>query len=82
MCHKFNEDAGIKKCNPIKRCVSLKKKRFENDLFDLDLAYITYKVIAMGYPSTGYESIYRNSRSDVISFMTSYHPTHYKIYNL
>ena len=62
--------------------VSKKKKRFQNDLFDLDLAYITKRVIAMGFPSIGTESLYRNSRDQVISFMNSYHPTHYKIYNL
>jgi phosphatidylinositol-3,4,5-trisphosphate 3-phosphatase/dual-specificity protein phosphatase PTEN len=58
----FTEGSSIKKSNFMKRCVSLKKKRFENDLFDLDLAYISKKVIAMGYPSIGYESMYRNSR--------------------
>ena len=82
MDHKFIEKASNKKSNCLKRAVSLKKRRFENDLFDLDLAYISKKVIAMGYPSIGAESIYRNSRKDIISFMTSYHPTHYKIYNL
>eukprot|EP00964_Phaeocystis_antarctica_P140939 scaffold105867_cov60-Phaeocystis_antarctica.AAC.4 len=44
----------------IKRLVSKKKLRFTKDGFDLDLSYITPRLIAMGYPSTGAESFYRN----------------------
>ena len=36
----------------------------------------------MGFPSKGLESVYRNSREDTLSFMNTYHPTHYRIYNL
>lgn len=79
--HHFNPNKKASK-SFIKTCVSRKKKRFTNDKFDLDLAYITKRIIAMGFPSTGMESIYRNSRNDVISFLTTYHPTHYKVYNL
>lgn len=79
----FFEDSGSKHSSGwLKSCVSRKKKRFKNDLFDLDLAYITKRVIAMGFPSKGLESFYRNSRDDTLSFMNSYHPTHYRIYNL
>ena len=46
--------------NLIKHLVSKNKNRINNDNFDLDLSYITEHMIAMGYPSTGCESIYRN----------------------
>lgn len=45
--------------------VSGKKRRFTEDSFDLDLTYVTPKLIAMGYPSSGVEGQYRNSESEV-----------------
>jgi len=66
----------------LKGYVSLKKKRLIRESFNLDLAYITTRVIAMGFPAKGYQSAFRNSRQDVISFLDTYHPTHHKIYNL
>lgn len=69
-----NEFEGKKtKANLMKRLVSKKKKRYQNEFFDLDLSYITRRVIAMGYPSSGCESLYRNSSSDVINFLTIQH---------
>ncbi|OMJ88241.1 hypothetical protein SteCoe_9823 [Stentor coeruleus] len=82
MCHYFENPNSKYSSSFMKTLVSRKKKRFKNDQFDLDLAYISKRVIAMGFPSKGLESIYRNSREDTLSFMNSYHPTHYRIYNL
>ena len=66
----------------IKSLVSQDKNRFCFDGFDLDLNYITSRIIAMGLPSTSYEALYRNNMHDVINFFNSRHPEHYKVYNL
>lgn len=75
-------ESSRSKANCIKRLVSKKKRRLQNGMFDLDLAYITKRVIAMGFPSSGYESLYRNSTGDVINFLKYYHSDGFKIYNL
>lgn len=46
------------------------------------MAYITKRVIAMGYPATGFERIYRNAIEDVLSFFNFYHNDNVKVYNL
>ena len=44
----------------LRSLVSKKKRRFISKGFNLDLTYVTPRVIAMGYPTTGAEAIYRN----------------------
>lgn len=73
---------NVKKANCVKRMVSKQKRRFQNDQFDLDMTYITDRVIAMGFPSTGCETMYRNSLTDVTDFFHKYHNDNVKIYNL
>lgn len=46
------------------------------------MSYITEQIIAMGYPSEGFEGTYRNSINDVKTFFTEKHQARYKIYNL
>ena len=70
------------KASCLKRLVSKEKKRFQNENFDLDLAYVTKRVIAMGFPSSGCETIYRNNLADVINFFGEQHKHNVKIYNL
>ena len=65
-----------------KHIVSKKKRRYQDSEFDLDMAYITDRVIAMGYPSVGLEAIYRNDVKDVIAFFEKKHKGNVKIYNL
>jgi phosphatidylinositol-3,4,5-trisphosphate 3-phosphatase/dual-specificity protein phosphatase PTEN len=66
----------------LKSLVSQDKNRFCFDGFDLDLTYITPRIIAMGLPSTSYEALYRNDMNDVLNFFNERHPEHYKVYNL
>ena len=86
---KEETDTALKKtvgnkgsANFIKSLVSKKKERFCYDNFDLDLTYITMKIIAMGFPSIKIEGLYRNNMEDVKRFFNERHPKHHKVYNL
>jgi phosphatidylinositol-3,4,5-trisphosphate 3-phosphatase and dual-specificity protein phosphatase PTEN len=67
---------------PLRHAVSKKKRRLQKDGFDLDMAYITDNIIAMGYPSSGREAIFRNPWTTTKKFLDKYHAGHYRLYNL
>ena len=71
---------NVKKANIMKRLVSKQKRRLQNEKFDLDMSYITERVIAMGFPSVGCETVYRNSLTDVIDFFHTYHNDKYNLH--
>ena len=73
---------NVKSANLLKRLVSKQKRRYQDENFDLDMSYITDRVIAMGFPSVGCETVYRNSLTDVIRFFHTKHNDKVKIYNL
>lgn len=57
----------------IRKLVSGNRRRFHDDNFSLDLTYIIpNRLIAMSYPSSGFESLYRNS-IDKVSHQLHWH---------
>jgi len=66
----------------IRTMVSKDKYRYQQDGFDLDLTYITTRIIAMGLPGQGISGLWRNELEEVERFLISNHVGHYRIFNL
>eukprot|EP01012_Entosiphon_sulcatum_P065205 TRINITY_DN94090_c0_g1_i1.p1 TRINITY_DN94090_c0_g1~~TRINITY_DN94090_c0_g1_i1.p1 ORF type:complete len:406 (-),score=30.82 TRINITY_DN94090_c0_g1_i1:4-1221(-) len=66
----------------LRSLVSKKKRRYQDGAFDLDLTYVTPRLIAMGFPSTGAEALYRNPAEAVQEMLNAKHGAHYRVYNL
>jgi phosphatidylinositol-3,4,5-trisphosphate 3-phosphatase/dual-specificity protein phosphatase PTEN len=49
---------------------------------DLDLVYLTPRLIIMAWPGSGVEVLYRNNRRHVRRFLDTKHGEHYRIFNL
>jgi len=65
-----------------RQLISQNKRRYQQDGFDLDLTYVTNRVIATSFPSSGLWSLYRNPIEKVAAFLNTKHKDHYKIFNL
>ena len=66
----------------VRLTTSENKRRYREEGYDLDLTYITERVIAMSFPSSGWLALYRNPIEEVAKFFHSKHHGHFKIYNL
>jgi len=68
--------------NYLRSLVSGQKKRYREDGFNLDLSYITERIIAMAIPGEGLSKIYRNPLESVSKFLNEHHKSNYMILNL
>ena len=60
--------AVINKMIPkIRKMVSGARIRYEKEGFNLDLTYITDRILAMSFPAAGFQAIYRN-HIDTVGF--------------
>ncbi|KAJ6499724.1 phosphatases II [Mycena vitilis] len=67
----------------IRRLVSGGKSRFKDDKLnlELDLVYLTDRIIIMGYPAEGFESFYRNNREDAKKLLEHRHGKNFWVFN-
>lgn len=68
--------------NYLRAIVSGKKKRYREDGYNLDLTYVTPRIIAMAIPGEGMSKIYRNPLESVSKFLSDHHEGKYLILNL
>ncbi|KAL4442226.1 hypothetical protein ABPG74_009244 [Tetrahymena malaccensis] len=68
--------------NFLREIVSGPKNRMKEDGYNLDLTYVCPRVIAMSYPASGVESVYRNPIDKVTKFIKSKHQNNFLVFNL
>eukprot|EP01129_Flabellula_baltica_P012725 TRINITY_DN5782_c0_g1_i2.p1 TRINITY_DN5782_c0_g1~~TRINITY_DN5782_c0_g1_i2.p1 ORF type:complete len:549 (-),score=98.29 TRINITY_DN5782_c0_g1_i2:433-2079(-) len=73
--------------NFFRRQVSADKNRFQfvrrnGSIIEIDMTYITDRIIAMSFPAEGVESAYRNDIDDCSVVLNNIHPGKYRVYNL
>ncbi|GLU10979.1 hypothetical protein SLE2022_277530 [Rubroshorea leprosula] len=66
----------------IRNLVSKKRRRMLVGGYDLDMSYITDRILAMSFPAERMRAMYRNPLWQVKSVLEMRHQGHYKIYNL
>jgi phosphatidylinositol-3,4,5-trisphosphate 3-phosphatase and dual-specificity protein phosphatase PTEN len=78
----------------LRKIVSGKRNRFKDDTYNLDITYVTKRVLGMSFPASGVETMYRNNINDVIytkywnrllqiiNFLREKHNRNYLIFNM
>ena len=68
--------------NYFKTLINSKNRRFIDRKYNLDLSYITPRIITMGFPTTFPKSLIKNSITDVANFLNERHGNNYVLINL
>ena len=68
--------------NYIRSLISKNKSRFIDRKYNLDLSYITPRIIAMAFPGKGFYGFIRNNIDDVSNFLKERHGENYLVINL
>lgn len=68
--------------NFIRNLVSKQRRRMLIAGYDLDMSYITDRILAMSFPAERMRAMYRNPLWQVKAVLDMRHHEHYKIYNL
>lgn len=67
----------------MRKIVAGPKKKTPYNGEELDLTYITDRIIAMAYPASNFlEKTFRNSIDDVANYFNEYHTDNYLIFNV
>eukprot|EP00211_Chloroparvula_japonica_P016492 CAMPEP_0119149450 /NCGR_PEP_ID=MMETSP1310-20130426/43350_1 /TAXON_ID=464262 /ORGANISM="Genus nov. species nov., Strain RCC2339" /LENGTH=190 /DNA_ID=CAMNT_0007141559 /DNA_START=30 /DNA_END=598 /DNA_ORIENTATION=- len=66
----------------IRHKVSADRHRFQDGKYDIDLSYITPRILAMAFPGEGIEKTWRNDINTVAEFLHEYHGDKFRVWNL
>ena len=67
--------------NLFRKLASGKRNRYTQDHYNLDITYITPRIIAMSFPAQGIEKLYRNPIEKVAQFLQEKHGDNYLVFN-
>jgi len=57
------------------------RRRYRQDGFDIDVTYVTDRLLAMSVPAVGAEAFYRNPVDEVVRFFNTKYKDNYRFYN-
>ncbi|KAJ4707380.1 Phosphatidylinositol 3,4,5-trisphosphate 3-phosphatase and protein-tyrosine-phosphatase [Melia azedarach] len=72
----------LTKSSYIRNLVSKQRRRMLVEGYDLDMSYITDRLLAMSFPAERMRAVYRNPLWQVKAVLDMRHKEHYKVYNL